>query len=107
MDAVTPQELAQRLRQPNPPHLLDVREPGEHAFCALPDSRLIPLGDLVSRVEELADWQNQEIVVCCHHGVRSARAIGVLQQLGFERLSNLSGGLDRWSAEVDPAFPRY
>ncbi|MBN8247114.1 MAG: hypothetical protein J0L84_06685 [Verrucomicrobia bacterium] len=107
MDSITPAALALRLREPNPPALLDVREPGEHAFCALPDSRLIPLGELSSRVEELEDWREREIVVYCHHGIRSARAAGFLHQLGFPRIFNLAGGVDRWTDEVDPKFPRY
>lgn len=104
---MTPAELAARLRSPEPPALLDVREPEEHAFCALPASRLIPLGELVERVDELADWREREIVVYCHHGVRSAHAIGILRQLGFTKLVNLSGGIERWSLEVDSSVPRY
>ena len=104
---VTPTELAERLRSEAPPHLLDVREENEHAFCALPESRLLPLSELGERVEELADWRTAEVVVYCHHGVRSAHAIGYLRQLGFQRLLNLSGGIDRWSLEVDPSVPRY
>ncbi|MEN9674139.1 MAG: hypothetical protein RIS76_35 [Verrucomicrobiota bacterium] len=107
METLTPTELARRLREPHPPRLLDVREPEEHAFCALPDSRLLPLGELGTRAAELADWEDQEIVVYCHHGIRSARAVGMLHQMGFTRVFNLSGGVDRWTAEVDPAFPRY
>lgn len=107
MDTITPTELSRRLRLPDPPRLLDVREPEEHAFCALPGSRLLPLGELSSRGQELEDWAGQEIVVYCHHGIRSARAAGLLHQMGFTRVSNLSGGVARWSAEVDPKFPQY
>ncbi|MFM7214991.1 MAG: rhodanese-like domain-containing protein, partial [Verrucomicrobiota bacterium] len=70
-------------------------------------SRLLPLSALAERVEELADWRETEVVVYCHHGVRSAQAIGYMRQLGFQRLLNLSGGIDRWSLEVDPSVPRY
>jgi adenylyltransferase/sulfurtransferase len=105
--SLTPVEVSQWLAEPEPPALLDVREPEEHAFCALPGARLIPLEELVERVDELADWREREIVVYCHHGVRSAHAIAMLRQLGFARLVNLSGGIDRWSAEVDPGVPRY
>lgn len=104
---VTPTELAERLRSESPPHLLDVREENEHAHCALLGSRLLPLSELAERVEELADWRTAEVVVYCHHGVRSAHAIGFLRQLGFQCLLNLSGGIDRWSLEVDPSIPRY
>jgi rhodanese-related sulfurtransferase len=104
---MSPAELVARLRSPEPPALLDVRESEEHAFCALPGSRLIPLGELIERVDELADWRERQIVVYCHHGVRSAHAIAMLRQLGFSRLVNLSGGIDRWSVEVDSGVPRY
>jgi rhodanese-related sulfurtransferase len=107
MSSISPAELAVRLREPAPPRLLDVREADEHAFCALPGSRLMPLSELGDRAEELADWKDLDVVVYCHHGVRSAHAIAYLRSLGFTRLANLSGGIDRWSDEVDPTVPRY
>lgn len=104
---ISPAELAAWLNEGTGPALLDVREQVEHDFCSLPGSRLVPLGELADRVVELAEWRDREIVVYCHHGVRSAHAIGLLRQFGFERLINLSGGIDRWSLEVDPNVPRY
>ena len=104
---MTPPELARRLQGPAAPHLLDVRETWEHELAALPGSRLIPLGDLPERYEELADWRDTDVVVYCHHGVRSPQAIGFLRGLGFTRLEKLSGGIDRWSQEVDAQTPRY
>ena len=105
-----PRDLAARLRAAGdapPPRLLDVRQPEENAFAALPDSRLVPLGELPERLEELEDWRDQEVVVYCHHGVRSLHAIQMLRQAGFTRLLNLRGGIDRWSLDVDPNVPRY
>jgi len=109
MESISPAELSRRLREPNPPALLDVREPGEHAFCTLPGSRLIPLGELPMRADELEDWRDREVVVYCHHGIRSARAVEFLQQTGlaFTRVLNLTGGVARWADEVDLQFPRY
>jgi rhodanese-related sulfurtransferase len=104
---MTPQELRTRLASPTPPHLLDVRQPEEHAFVALPDSTLIPLGELLARAEEIDDWQNDEVVVYCHHGIRSAQAVAQLKALGFSNVHNLAGGIDRWTDEVDPTLPRY
>ena len=104
---MTPTELAARLVAPNPPRLLDVREPEEHAFAALPHSTLVPLSELSERAEEIAAWKDEETVVYCHHGIRSAHAIAHLRALGFLRLHNLSGGIDRWSVEVDSTVPRY
>ena len=104
---MNPQELVEKLRSANPPRLLDVRQPDEHAFASLPNSTLIPLGELQERADEIEEWKEVEVVVYCHHGIRSAYAISQLRALGFTQLFNLSGGLDRWSVEVDPALPRY
>ena len=56
---------------------------------------------------EKAAWREREVVVYCHHGMRSARAVGWLRQQGFAGLHNLEGGIDRWSLEVDANAPRY
>lgn len=104
---ISPSELAEKLRSETPPHLLDVRQPDENAFVALPNSKLIPLGEIASRVDEIETWRDEEIVVYCHHGIRSLNAIAQLQQFGFTQLQNLAGGIDRWTSEVDPTLPRY
>lgn len=104
---MTPTELAERLRLPGSPRLLDVRQAEEYALVALPGSTLIPLGELLARADEIEGWRNEEVVVYCHHGIRSAHAIAQLRALGFTQLHNLSGGIDRWTNEVDPTLPRY
>ena len=100
-------ELAEWIKSENPPRLLDVREQEEREFSRLPNSRLIPVGQLPFRMAELSDWKDEEIVVYCHHGIRSLHAIGILHQAGFTRLKNLAGGIDAWSLEVDDSVPRY
>ena len=104
---MTPTDLAEKIRSTNPPRLLDVRQPEEHAFVALPNSTLIPLGELLSRVDELEDWKDDEVVVYCHHGIRSAQAVAQLRAMGFADVHNLAGGIDRWTSEVEPTLPRY
>ena len=104
---MTPTELSERLASGDDLALLDVREPHEHEFVALPNSILVPLGEIPARVGELEELRDKETVVYCHHGIRSAHAIGFLRQMGFDNLHNLSGGIDRWSLEVDPQAPRY
>jgi rhodanese-related sulfurtransferase len=104
---MTTTELFEALRGANPPHLLDVREHHENEFVALPNSRLIPLAQVPLRASEIADWKDQDVVVYCHHGVRSQMAIGALRLMGFTRLHNLSGGIDAWSREIDSTVPRY
>ena len=107
MKSITATELAAFLKMPNPPRLLDVREPEEFEIAALPDARLVPLGQIPARIEQIADWKNEPVVVYCHHGIRSMHAINFLTQAGFMDLANLSGGIDAWSREVDPKLPRY
>jgi adenylyltransferase/sulfurtransferase len=85
--------------------LIDVREPHEYEIAHLPGARLIPLDRLPERLGEL-DSSN-EIVLHCHHGERSLRALEFLRQAGFRKLRHLRGGIDAWSREVDPAVPRY
>lgn len=104
---ISPRELAERLREENAPRLVDVRERDEFQIAALPGAKLIPLGEIAERLDELDAWRDDEIVVYCHHGFRSQRAIAQLRSRGFEHLANLTGGIDRWAADVDPALPRY
>ena len=107
INQIEPRALAARLASGPALRLLDVREPEENALVALPGARLVPLGDLAHRVDELEDWRDEDVVVYCHHGIRSQHAIARLQAAGFTRLLNLRGGIDAWSLEVDPRLPRY
>ena len=104
---MTPEELAELLKGEKPPHLLDVRQSEEHATAVLPNSKLIPLGQLATRASEIEAWKDEDVVVYCHHGVRSLMAIGGLRMMGFKKLHNLSGGIDAWSLKVDATVPRY
>ncbi|MEE2701651.1 MAG: molybdopterin-synthase adenylyltransferase MoeB [Thermodesulfobacteriota bacterium] len=85
--------------------ILDVREPGEYEICSLKDSRLIPLGDLTSRVHELDTAD--DIIVYCHHGMRSLQAARILKGMGYKKVRNLAGGIDAWAAKFDDKMPRY
>ena len=87
------------------PFLVDVREPKEAAICMIEGSVLIPLGELPLRFNEIP--RDQPIVVQCHHGGRSARAVQFLLDQGYEDVRNLAGGIEAWSLQVDPATPRY
>jgi rhodanese-related sulfurtransferase len=107
MKSITAAELAGLLKLRDAPRLLDVREPEEFEIAALPNARLVPLGQIPARIEQMADWKNEAIVVYCHHGIRSMHAINFLEHNGFSNLTNLSGGIDAWAREVDPKMPRY
>ena len=85
--------------------LVDVREPFEYDICNIPGSKLIPLGELPARLSELDSAD--DIVLHCKVGARSAKALRVLQEAGFRKLSNLRGGIDAWADEVDPSVPKY
>jgi adenylyltransferase/sulfurtransferase len=98
-------ELARRLTGPNPPLLLDVREPHELAISALSDAVNIPLGVLAARLSELDS--TREMVILCKSGTRSARALELLASAGFKRLQNLQGGINAWAKEVDHNLPIY
>jgi adenylyltransferase/sulfurtransferase len=87
--------------------LLDVREPAEHALARIEGARLLPLGQLQTRLHEIEAWRGRRVVVHCHHGMRSAHACALLREHGFERVENLAGGIDAWSLSVDPGVPRY
>ena len=103
---IHPIELKRMLDAGLPVVLLDVRQPEEHAFCALPGSVLIPLGELHARTSELEPGEAL-VVVYCHHGVRSMSGAASLRQAGLANVASLAGGIDLWSQAVDPAVPRY
>ena len=85
--------------------ILDVRNPEEIAICRIAGSTVIPLPELADRLSELD--QAASFVVHCKSGVRSAKAIGIMQAAGFSRLKNLTGGILAWIKDVDPSLPTY
>ena len=87
--------------------LLDVREPDEHARAHIEGALLVPMGELEARRGELEPWRDRPVVVHCHVGGRSARACATLSAWGFQKVENLSGGIEAWSLTVDPGVPRY
>jgi len=102
---ISPTELRARLDRKEKFVLVDVREPFEYEICSIPGSKLIPLGELPARLSELDSAD--DIVLHCKVGGRSAKALKVLQEAGFRKLSNLRGGIDAWADEVDPSVPKY
>ncbi len=105
MDQITPQELKARLDRRDPLVLLDVREGWERELCRLPGAVHIPIEEIEFRTEELNP--EDEVVVFCHQGVRSAAVAAYLRQLGFTKAVNLVGGVDLWARTVDAAMRRY
>jgi rhodanese-related sulfurtransferase len=105
LGAIEPAALKARLDRGNRVFILDVREPAEIAVAPFPGATHIPMGDIPARVTELDPAR--ETVVVCHHGIRSAQVAAYLARMGFERVLNLSGGIDAWSQTADPSTPRY
>jgi rhodanese-related sulfurtransferase len=102
---ISPEEVKRQREDGASFILLDVREPWEFQMANIPDSILIPLGQLQARMEELDS--GKEIVTVCHHGIRSQTAMGILMQFGIKDVKNLSGGIDAYSLLADPSIPRY
>ena len=98
-------ELKRKMDACEPFELIDVREPFEYEIARIDGAKLIPLGEIAERVNELQ--RERPIVVHCHSGQRSAQAVRLLQQRGFANLYNLEGGIDAWSDQIDPSVPKY
>ena len=104
---VIPMNLMEIKKNSNDFLLLDVREPVEYEIARIEGAKLIPLGELQQRIDELEDYRNGTIVIYCHHGMRSLKAVDYLQSRGFPCLKSLKGGIDAWSSFVDSSVPRY
>jgi rhodanese-related sulfurtransferase len=103
--AIEVEQLRDMLKTSEPPLVVDVREPWENELCSLPGNVLIPLASLPNRLGELP--KERTIIVHCHHGSRSARATAYLQQQGYNKVFNLTGGIDGWSKRIDPGVKTY
>jgi rhodanese-related sulfurtransferase len=106
MKQLKPSEVQARLCAEGPVVLVDVREQEEWEHCRLPGALFRPLSEIAHWESELASHPS-ELVIYCHHGVRSARVCARLIALGHPGPINLAGGIDRWSITVDTELPRY
>jgi rhodanese-related sulfurtransferase len=105
---ITPTDLKAKLEQGDRDvHLLDVREADELAFCGLDGAQHIPMLQLFTGLQAPRAEPEAEVVVFCHHGVRSLEAAKYLRLNGFARARSLAGGLEAWADDVDPSLPRY
>jgi len=103
---MTVETLKKKLDAREDVFLLDVREPHEYQIVNL-GAKLIPVGEIASRMGELAGRKNSEIVVHCKLGPRSQKAALALKAAGFAKVSNLTGGIQAWAEKIDPALPKY
>ena len=96
-----------RLAGPTPPRLIDVREADEFEIARIAGAELLPLSQWPAlAVEKLRD-PAQPLLIQCHHGGRSGQASAYLLRNGFTDVTNVAGGIDAWSQEIDPSVPRY
>jgi len=98
-------ELKQRLDRGDKLRIIDVREPNEWQINRIPGAQLIPLGEIPRRYAELDP--DEELVMQCKIGGRSAKAADFLRSVGFKRVLNLRGGIIEWIDKVDPTQPKY
>lgn len=106
MREITPDECKSYLETATrPPLLLDVREPWEYAIVHLEGARLIPMRQVPAELGSLDE--DQEIIVICHHGIRSRQVALFLEHNGFRNVVNLRGGIDAWARHTDTSLPTY
>ncbi len=104
-ETISPSDVAERLRNGEQLNLIDVREPSEFEIAAIEGAKLLPLSLFTEWIDDLKP--DKEIIVMCHHGIRSANLCVFLVRNGFEKVFNLDGGIDLWSKVVDGNVPRY
>jgi rhodanese-related sulfurtransferase len=105
---VSPAQAKSRLTDTNTAALIDVREPEEFALAHIDGAQLVPMQSVpaeLQRLEALAD--ERDLLILCHHGVRSLQVAAWLREHGIENCFSVSGGIDQWSREIDPGVPRY
>jgi rhodanese-related sulfurtransferase len=102
---IAPQELKQKLDQSAEVVLIDVREPWETQMGVIANAKLIPLNTIPANMELFAN--SEEVIIYCHHGMRSLNAATWLRSQGVDGARSLTGGIERWSTEIDPKVPRY
>jgi rhodanese-related sulfurtransferase len=103
---ITPSEVSAELKAGIPLRLVDVREPQEYAICRIEGATLIPMNNIPQHLSELDD-DGAQIVVFCHHGVRSLSVVDWLRKQGIDNCQSMAGGIDLWSLQIDPEVPRY
>lgn len=89
-------------------HLVDVREPNEFAICKIEGAALIPMRTVPGELQEItAKADEAPVIVFCHHGMRSLNVVNWLREQGVANCASMAGGIDAWSAIIDPSVPRY
>ena len=103
---ISVRDLDERLKSGDAIRLIDCRETWENEHACLANSILIPMNDTPAHLDKLRAMEGQ-LIVYCHHGVRSLHVVQWLRSQGLTDVLSLAGGIDAWSLEVDPDLPRY
>jgi rhodanese-related sulfurtransferase len=105
---ITPQAAKEQLNSSKQATLIDVREPVEFALARIEGAELIPMGSIPAELQKLEGLSDSgDLLILCHHGVRSLQVTMWLRARGIENCYSVAGGIDRWSCEVDTSVPRY
>ena len=96
---------AAKLIQDESTVLLDVREDEELAICKIEGALHIPMGEIPNRIDALP--RDKQLILFCHHGMRSLNVCQFLEARGFTNATNMTGGVHAWSIQVDPGMRRY
>jgi rhodanese-related sulfurtransferase len=102
---LSPGDVKKILEENESARLIDVREEWEYQKAKIENSELMPLSNFITNLNNLSKDDN--LIIYCHHGVRSLQVCNYLEKLGFKNLINLEGGIDAWSKEVDSSIPIY
>lgn len=104
MKELSVRELKAKLDNEEPLKLVDVREPDEADICEI-GGELIPMGSILQRLDDIP--KDKPVVFHCKSGGRSGKVVEKLEQMGYENVYNLEGGILAWSKEIDPSVPQY
>ena len=104
---VTPQDVVAEIDGGKKVRLIDCRTSDEYAITKIDGTIHMPLHELSSQLEQLYQYEDESLVVLCHHGVRSRQAVAILREVGFPDVRSMIGGIDRWSREIDESVQRY
>jgi rhodanese-related sulfurtransferase len=102
---IEPKELKEKLDKGAPVLVVDIREPCEAQVCAIAGSKLVPMNTLPANLAILSE--TDDVVIYCHHGVRSLNAVAWLRSQGVGGARSLAGGIERWATEIDPTLAHY
>ena len=104
----TPADVKRRIDAGEPLVLIDVRQPEEHQIARIAGAELIPMNNVPAAIQDIERKSDEgTLVVFCHHGMRSLNVVNWLRGQGIAECQSMSGGIDQWSAEIDPSIPRY